>query len=241
MTGSEIPGRLEAVNDRIAEACVRAGRDRSEVTLIAVTKRIPLQGVVAAVRAGQVDLGENRIQEALPRQSELAQLLRVGGPAGAKVRWHFIGHLQRNKAGKAVGRFSLIHAVDSLRLARTLQLRAAGESVRQPVLIEVNLTGEAQKYGIEAVGAVDLAEQVAAQPDLELAGLMAMARFGATEAEARGTFADLRRIRDLSRARTGLPLPVLSMGMSADFEAAVLEGATHVRVGTAIFGSRPTA
>jgi pyridoxal phosphate enzyme (YggS family) len=238
MTEIRVAERLAAVRERIAKACQAAGRDPAEVTLVAVTKRIPLARVVAACRAGQWDFGENRIQEALARQPELAHQLSESELPSERVRWHFIGHLQRNKAGKAVGQFGLLHAVDSRRLADRLQERAQAVGVKQPVLIEVNLSQEPQKFGIIPAEAIPLAVRVAAQNQLELMGFMTMARFGAPETELRQTFAALRQIATVARQETGLALPHLSMGMSDDFELAIAEGATLVRVGTAIFGPR---
>jgi pyridoxal phosphate enzyme (YggS family) len=238
MTEWDVTQRLAGVRHRIDEACHRSGRDPGEVTLIGVTKRIPLARIVAACQAGLWDLGENRIQDALPRQAELtASLLAEGLPAD-KVRWHFIGHLQRNKAGKAVGAFHLIHAVDSLRLVDRLAAVAAEVGVQQRVLVEVNLTAESQKHGVQPEQAVELVAYLAERENLEPYGLMTMARFGDSEPELRKTFAGLRHLNDKVRQTTGLPLPHLSMGMSDDFEAAIAEGATIVRIGTAIFGRR---
>ncbi len=233
-----VADRLADVRERIAAACERAGRPAGSVRLLAVSKRIDLPLVVAACRAGQRDLGENRIQDALPRQDELRRALAAAGLDPDLPRWHFVGHLQRNKAGKAAGAFVLLHAVDSERLAHALQERCARLGVRQPVLVEANLGGEAQKHGVGPEAAGALLETVAGLPALDLRGLMTMGRWGAPEAELRRTFAALRDLRDEGRRRTGLPLPELSMGMSDDFEAAILEGATIVRIGTAIFGPR---
>jgi pyridoxal phosphate enzyme (YggS family) len=238
MIEKEIADRLVRVQERINNACARVGRNPDEVTLIAVTKRISLDRVVAACRVGQWDFGENRIQEAIPRQPELAEKLVAAGLQPDQVRWHFIGHLQRNKARKAVGAFGLIQAVDSVRLAEALEARAAALQLRQGILLEVNMTGEPQKYGVEPGEALALALRTAELPHLELQGLMTMARFGAQEPELRRTFSGLRRLLEKARRQTHLPLPQLSMGMSDDFEAALLEGATMVRIGTAVFGPR---
>jgi pyridoxal phosphate enzyme (YggS family) len=229
---------LSRVRERIATACHRCGRDTDDVQLVAVCKRIPLARVVAACRAGQWDLGENRLQEALPRQQELSELLRRAELPADRVQWHFIGHLQTNKAKKAVGRFALLQAVDSMRQVDLLQSRAAELGIRQPLLIEVNLSGEAQKYGCRPEGTVELLEHIAACPDLEPQGLMTMASFGAAAEALRRTFAGLRRLAEQAARDTGLALPHLSMGMSDDFEIAIAEGATIVRIGTAIFGPR---
>lgn len=238
MDAAAVAANLAAVRERMAAACARAGRAPGEVALVAVTKRVGLDLVAAAVAAGQRDLGENRIQDALPRQDELAALLRGRGAGTDAVRWHFIGHLQSNKAARAVGAFALLHGVDSLKLAGRLANLAAAAGVVQPVLLEVNISGEAQKQGLPPQAAVAAAAAAAALPGLELRGLMGMARWGAPEPELRGGFARLRGLAEQARAATGLPLPELSMGMSDDFEAAILEGSTLVRVGTAIFGPR---
>lgn len=234
----DIAQRLEAVRERISDACARCGRPPEDITLVAVTKRIALPKVVAACRAGQWDLGENRIQDALPRQDELAAELVASGMPSERVRWHFIGPLQRNKAGKAVGVFHLVHAVDSVRLAERLQARAAAAELSQPVLVEVNLTDEPQKHGVAPADAVALVAQLATLTQLQPLGMMTMARFGASEAELHRTFAALKRLNENAREATRLALPHLSMGMSDDFEIAIAEGATIIRVGTAIFGPR---
>lgn len=234
---SEVARNLERVRDRIAAACVRAGRNPSDATLVAVTKRIPLTRVAEACRAGQFVLGENRIQDALPRQGELAAAL-ADDPVAPRVLWHFIGTLQSNKARKAVGAFDLIHGVDSEELALRID-RIAGETgVRQPYLLQVNASGEGQKHGLDPDELPAAAQRLAGSEHARPEGLMTMARFGADEAELRRTFASLRKLAEGLRAETGLPLPHLSMGMSGDFEIAVAEGATLVRVGTAVFGPR---
>ena len=234
---NRVADNLARVLDRIAAACERAGRARDAVRLIAVSKRIPLDALVEAAAADQLRLGENRIQDALPRQDALARALEVAGIAGSP-EWHFIGHLQRNKARKAVGRFALIHAVDSIRLAERLSDLAVEAGLRQPVLMEVNVSGEAQKHGLTPGEIPAAAARAAALPGLDLRGFMCMARFGAPETELRETFASLRRLAEAARVETGRTLPELSMGMSDDYEIAVEEGATLLRVGTAVFGPR---
>lgn len=235
MDARPVAGRLAAVRERIAAACGRAGRPAGSVRLVAVTKYVPLPLVVEAVLAGARDLGENRVVDALARQDELARLL-LGTPVAADaLRWHFIGHLQRNKAARAAGRFALLHGVDSAELSALLAERAAVAGRREAVLLEVNLSGEAQKHGVAPADLPRLLDQAAALPGLELRGLMGMAAYGAGEAAARRCFAGLRELAARERERTGLELPELSMGMSGDFEAAVLEGATIVRLGGAIF------
>jgi len=234
----DVAENLARLADRTVTACARAGRAASEVALVAVTKRIALPLVADACLAGQMRLGENRIQDALPRQDELATRLAESGDGDLHPEWHFIGHLQGNKVRKAVGRFALLHAVDSLRLAERISGVAVEGGATQPVLLEVNVAGEAQKYGLSRDEALAVAGAAGGLPGLDLRGFMCMARFGAPEDELRRTFAGLRRLAEAARGETGLPLPELSMGMSDDFEAAIAEGATLIRVGTAVFGPR---
>lgn len=233
----DVADNLKRLADQLAEVCARAGRTADSVRLVAISKNISLDLVRQAVLADQLDLGENRLQAALPRQDELAALLGPGAPA---VRWHFVGHLQRNKAGKAAGRFALIHGVHGVDLARRLDGKAGELGLVQDVLLQVNATGEPQKDGLEPEQCADVACAVTELPNLNLRGLMAMAREGDPEAALRRTFASVRELRDRAAAACGLPLPELSLGMSDDFPAAVLEGATLIRLGTAVFGSRPS-
>lgn len=221
--------RLAQVRRRIADACRAGGRDPAAVTLVAVSKFHDARAVAALAACGQTVFGESYVQEALPKMA--------AAPAG--LTWHFIGHLQRNKAKLAVGRFALIHTLDNLELARLLQ-KKTGEAnlVPQPVCLQVNVTGEAQKSGIATKDLPELAEAVAAMPELDLRGLMVLPPVFDDPDAARPAFARLHELRDGLAVRLGLPLPVLSMGMSGDLEAAILEGATHVRVGTDLFGPR---
>ena len=238
MSGRAVADNLARVRERIAAACADVGRPEDSVQLVGVTKRIPLSTVVEACRAGLLDLGENRVQDALERMQTLSGLLPAAGLDPLRVRWHFIGHLQRNKAARAAGRFALLHGVDSEDLAGRLSRLAVREGRLEPILLEVNLTGEVQKSGVEPGAAEEIAERIGKLPGLELRGLMGMAGYGAGEQELRATFAGLRALAERLRSTTGLLLPELSMGMSSDFEAAIAEGATIVRIGTAIFGDR---
>jgi pyridoxal phosphate enzyme (YggS family) len=194
---------------------------------VAVTKTHGPEAVRAALAAGLEDVGENRVQEALAKQEQLV---------GVPVRWHLIGPLQRNKARHAVGRFALIHSVDREDLATELDRRVA-EGSRQPVLVEVNCSGEAQKSGVDPGSLASLLDRIAALPRLDLQGLMTMAALSDDERIQRGAFARLRELRDRMQS-AGHRLPELSMGMSGDFAAAVEEGATMVRLGTLLFGER---
>jgi pyridoxal phosphate enzyme (YggS family) len=220
--------QIAAVRARIAAAAARVGRPASEVGIVAVTKAHPLERAREAVAAGLLDLGENRVQEALAKQEAWP---------GAPARWHLIGHLQRNKARLVVGRFVLVHSLDSLRLADALAAAAAAAGVVQDVLVQVNVAREPQKSGISPEEAAGLVAHAAGLAHLRLRGLMTIAPFTADPAVQRDTFRGLRALRD-TLATSSLDLAVLSMGMSNDFEVAVEEGATMVRLGTILFGER---
>lgn len=225
--GVKIGENIQAVRERIARAAGRAGRDPADITLVVVSKGVSAEAVREAA-AGAGDLGENRVQEALPKMAEL--------PAG--IRWHLIGHLQKNKVRHAVGLFDLIHTVDSPELAREIELRASRAGIRQRVLIQINLAREPQKHGTAPGDAASLAHEIRKMEHLSLEGLMALPPYSENPEESRTYFRQLAEIRRSLR-REGLEIKDLSMGMSHDFEAAVEEGATLVRVGTAIFGPRP--
>lgn len=224
--------RLDQIRGRIAEAAARSARASAQVTLIAVTKTVPADVVAGAVAEGILDLGENRVQEA---ESKIA----LEGLAG--VRWHLIGHLQGNKAARAVALFDRIHSLDSLALAESVSRRAIAAGRRMPVLIEVNVSGEATKYGVTPDGLASLAESIAPLEGIAFDGLMTVGALVERPEDARAGFARLRELRDETARRIGRPLPHLSMGMSGDFEVAVEEGSTLVRVGTALFGPRQAA
>ena len=219
--GEEIAANLVAVERRIVAACDRAARRREEVMLVAVSKTFPAADVDAGIAAGALHIGENKVQEARDKKPA------VRGSA----RWHLIGHLQSNKAKDAVGLFDVIQSVDSLELAGKLA-RAADTLGRRPeVLLQVNIGREPQKSGADIDDVPALARAVAALPSLQLIGLMTIPPVGPAE-EMRPYFRELKRMRD------DLALPELSMGMTDDFEVAIEEGATIVRVGRAIFGAR---
>ncbi|WP_417291995.1 YggS family pyridoxal phosphate-dependent enzyme [Desulfovibrio porci] len=227
--------RYARVLERLDAACAAAGRKREDVTLIAVSKLHPAVDVAEVARAGQLDFGENYVQEALQKREDLA-----GESACRNLRWHMIGHVQSRKAAQVAGAFALIHTLDSRKLADGLERRLAVLEARQPVLMEVNVAAEPQKSGLMAEDLPALADHILEKcPHLELRGLMCLPPvFDAGEA-ARPHFARLSALREELRDRLGLPLPELSMGMSGDFAAAVAEGATMVRIGTDIFGPRP--
>jgi pyridoxal phosphate enzyme (YggS family) len=207
---------------------VRGGRDPSTVTLVAVTKTVAAERVAAAVHSGITDLGENRVQEALAKRDLVP-------PA----RWHLIGHLQTNKAKSAATAFAMVHSIDSERVAAALAEHRPEDGEPLPVLVEVELTGIASHTGVSAADVEALLRALATLPHLRSVGLMTMAPHVADPEQARPTFARLRSLRDDLEQRLGIALPELSMGMSDDYEVAVEEGATIVRVGRAIFGERP--
>jgi pyridoxal phosphate enzyme (YggS family) len=223
-------GRWREVLDRMAQAAARAGRAAGDVRLVAVSKRQPAEAVRVVHAAGQRDFGENYVQEALAKMAECP----------SDITWHFIGHLQTNKVKYVVGRFGLIHGVDSLKLARSLHDRARALGVTQDVLVQVNLAAEEQKSGILERDLAPLAEFLAGCRHLRWQGLMLMPPFFDEPERARPYFARLLALAERLRADFGLALPELSMGMTGDFEAAIEEGATLVRIGTRIFGERCT-
>lgn len=228
-TTVSLSDNLSAVQERIATACERVGRSPAEVTLLAVSKNHPAQTVAEAVRLGVTLFGENRVQEA-----------KIKIPASpGKAHWHFIGHLQSNKARDAVSLFEMIESVDSLSLATELQKQAEKQAKTLGILVEVNVAGESSKFGWNPERLLaDLAE-LNRLNRLELHGLMTVAPYSTDPERVRPVFRKLRELRDRCADALGAPLPVLSMGMSGDLEVAIAEGSTLVRVGTALFGDRP--
>ncbi|MBT3265664.1 YggS family pyridoxal phosphate-dependent enzyme [Candidatus Poribacteria bacterium] len=228
----DIGSRFRAVTARVAEAAIRAGRDPADVTIVAVSKRFPASYVEAAAAAGVTDVGENRIQEAEPKIQEVS----------APVRWRLVGSLQSNKARRAVCLFHSIDSVDSARLLRRLDALALEQGVDGPeALIQVNVTGESTKHGVAPGEIEPLLEAAEECQQVRVNGLMTMAPFTEDESVVRDCF---RRTRDLARSietmgHERVRMDQLSMGMTGDFEIAIEEGATIVRLGTAIFGQRP--
>jgi pyridoxal phosphate enzyme (YggS family) len=216
---------LTAVRTEIAAACERADRDPADVTLVGISKTFPAQLVVEAIDAGLGDIGENRVQEALPKIAETRA-------AGRNARWHLVGHLQTNKVRQAIEAFDLIHSVDSVHLAESIS-RHAQRPVQ--VLLEVNVGAEASKFGFAPDAALDAAERIGGLPHLRLVGLMTVAPMAADPEDVRPVFATLRKLRD------SLGLAHLSMGMTDDYRVAIEEGSTMVRLGRAIFGQRTVA
>lgn len=221
--------RLDLVLERIAAAARRAGRDPGEVMLVGVVKGVPLDAIREAVACGLADLGENRVQEARTVIEALGR---------SAVRWHMIGHLQRNKAGQAVEQFDRLHGLDSLALAQAVSRRAVEAGRRSPMTVQVNISGEPTKQGVAPGDAADLVRHAAALPGLAVDGLMALAPWAEDAGASRPHFAHTRALRDRVARETGIDLPELSMGMSGDYEVAVEEGSTMVRIGTALFGPR---
>jgi len=227
---SSIAANLERVRERVARAAERAGRRADEITIVAVSKTFSVEVIRAAHEAGLRHFGENRVQEFDAKHAKLSDL--------GDTIWHFIGHLQSNKAHRAVRLFDRIDCVDSLSLAHKLETAAATEHLRLPVLIEVHLGREATKSGVAEKDLPELAAGFSQLPHLELQGLMTIPPYSDGPEDARPYFRKLRELRDALRRETGFALPVLSMGMSHDFEVAIEEGATEIRVGTALFGER---
>ena len=226
-----IAQRLEAVRDRITRAAARAGRPAEAVTLIAVSKTVLPPRIYAAYLGGVRDFGENRVEDALPKQSELPD----------DIVWHMIGHIQSRKARDVVGHFALTHSVDTVHLAETLHRRAEAADVQVPILLEVNVSGEGSKDGFAPDTLQAALATIAGLSRLTVRGLMTIAPIAAHPDDVRWVFRGLRELRD--QAATTFPslrLDHLSMGMTDDFEVAIEEGATLVRVGRAIFGERPT-
>jgi len=218
---------VDSVLGRVAAAAKRAGRDPGDVTLVAVTKTVSAGTAALLVEAGVRDLGENRVQEGERKHAAL----------GDRCRWHMIGHLQTNKVGKALAVFRTIHAVDSPRLLREISRRADGNGLRPDVLLEVNVSGEESKYGLAPAAVEEAAALALELPAIELRGLMTMAPYDIDPAAARPVFRELFGIFEPLResGRGGGRFDMLSMGMSGDFEVAIEEGATHIRVGTALY------
>jgi pyridoxal phosphate enzyme (YggS family) len=222
--------RWAAVRARVDEACERANRAPGDVTIVAVSKTHPAEAVRAAAAAGATDFGENYAQELVAKRPLVSSI------ECPPVRWHFIGRLQRNKAKLVAGQVALVHAVDSIELATELAKRANG--VVQPILAAVNVAGEDTKGGAALADAIGLVRALAAVTGVRVDGLMTMPPPSDDPEAARPVFEALRELRDRIQDQLGAPLPVLSMGMSGDFEVAIACGATHVRIGTAIFGAR---
>jgi len=222
---NSVAARVAQVQERIAQACRRADRDPAAVTLVAVSKTWPADALIEAWRAGVTDFGENRVQEALEKMPAVA------AATGDKARFHFVGHLQTNKASLAARQFHVIHSLDSARIVARVGAATPGPRVL-PVLLEVNVSGESSKFGVPAGAIGNLLAAAAPFPNISVRGLMTVAPRAESPEDVRPTFVALRRLAEAHG------LPWLSMGMTEDFEVAIEEGATHVRIGRAIFGER---
>ncbi|MGZ8290965.1 MAG: YggS family pyridoxal phosphate-dependent enzyme [Telluria sp.] len=229
---STIAQNLQAVDSRIVAAANAGGRKRNDVRLLAVSKTFPPEAVIEAIAAGQRAFGENYLQEALDKQQAVAAAL-----PGERVEWHFIGPIQSNKTRPIAANFDWVHTVERLKIAQRLSEQRPPELAPLNICLQVNISGEASKSGISAPELGALAREVARLPRLRLRGLMAIPEPESDHARQRASFARLRAMFDALCA-DGLVLDTLSMGMSADMDAAIAEGATIVRVGSAIFGSR---
>lgn len=218
--------RVAEIQHRVGQACKRAGRNAEEVNVVAVTKYIDIESTERVLNAGCLHIGESRVQHAVPKWEQL----------GDKGVWHFIGHLQRNKAKEIVGRFEYLHALESLQLAAELDKRCEKHQTKIKCFIQVNVSGEKTKFGISPVELNDFARSMANFSHIELAGLMTMAPNTPNREEVRPVFRELRHLqKDLQRQH--IAVPHLSMGMSQDFEVAIEEGATFVRLGSILVGT----
>ena len=225
---SSILDNLERVWEQIAQAAAKAGRDVKDVELVAIAKTHPAEKVREAVEAGQTLFGENRVQEARAKISELS----------SNIRWHFVGHLQKNKVRQALPLFEMIHSVDSIALAQDINRIAEEEGLYPRVLLEVNVAGEGSKFGFAPDDLREQMEALLALPRLSIEGLMCIPPLAVEEEDSRKFFVRVRELRDSLEKEFNMKLPQLSMGMTQDFPIGIQEGATLVSVGTAIFGER---
>lgn len=237
---SKISERLERVKESINEACARTGRDPSKVKLIVVTKSASLDGIKDVIRLGYTDLGENRVQQLKKVSVQVESFLQTSGEQSGlpkSVNWHMIGHLQRNKVRQVLPVASLIHSVDTLRLAEEISASATKLNINAKVLLQVNTSNEPQKYGVPVGAATHLAEQIGTLPNMELAGLMTMAPLTHNKDVVRSCFVRARELFDemCGERIVGPGFQELSMGMSSDYEIAIAEGGTILRIGSAIF------
>ncbi len=221
---------FETVEKNVAAACKRAGRDRSEVTLIAVSKTKPVEMLREVYDAGARDFGENKVQEICEKYDQLP----------SDIKWHMIGHLQRNKVKQVIDKAALIHSVDSYRLAQEISVQAQKKGLTIPILVEVNIAGEESKFGISAEDTIQLVEEISVLPNLKIQGLMTIAPYVVDAEENRLYFRQIKQLSvDIKNKNIdNVSMDILSMGMTGDYEVAIEEGATMVRVGTGIFGAR---
>jgi len=225
---SSIADNLERVREQIAQAAAKAGRDVKDVELVAIAKTHPAQKLREAVEAGQTLFGESRVQEARAKIPELS----------STIRWHFVGHLQKNKVRQALPLFEMIHSVDSLALAQDINRIAEEEGLYPRILLEVNVAGEGSKFGFAPDDLREQMEALLALPRLSIEGLMCIPPLAVESEDSQKFFVQVRELRDSLEKEFNMKLPQLSMGMTQDFAVGIEEGATLVRVGTAIFGER---
>jgi pyridoxal phosphate enzyme (YggS family) len=242
---SPLAEKVDEIRERIAQAAAKAKRDPGEITLIAVTKTAAPEQIREVVQLGVTDLGESRVQVLTQRASQLIEffqrrVVHGDGLPAQKIRWHMIGHLQRNKIKPVLPLVYMVHSIDSLRLAEELDIQAAKLGRRLPVLLQVNTSEETTKFGVAVGAAVHLAEQIDSMPNLQMAGLMTMGPLEAPDDKVRHVFARAREIFEEMKWHKigGTGLRHLSMGMSHDFEQAIAEGSTMIRIGTALFGGK---
>ncbi len=233
MSATERQQRLLEIGDRIAAAASRSGRSQDDVTLIAVSKTFPEDAILEIADAGQRAFGENKVQELIAKTDSLGT-----GTTARPLEWHFIGHLQRNKAKDVVGRAALFHALDSERLGRELQKRLAAIDATMACLIQVNVSGEDSKFGVNPQDLDALLDALASFDRLQVKGLMTLASPAPDPELVRQEMVRMRELAYRAADRLNDGKPLLSMGMSGDYEVAIEEGATHVRIGSAIFGAR---
>ena len=224
---SDISKRLELLHQRVSKACEAAGRSLTDVSILAVAKTQPSSSIAAALTSGQQHFGENYLQEALPKIAALPS-----------ANWHFIGAIQSNKIREIAENFDWVHSIGSMKVARRLSEQRPADRNPLKVMIQINISGEGSKAGVAPAAARLLASDISALPNLSLQGFMAIPESSNTFEQQRQPFRQLREIRDDIAATLGMQLPHLSMGMTGDFAAAILEGATWIRIGTAIFGPR---
>ena len=228
----KISDNIQAVRESIDEAVAASGREKGSVTLIGVTKVFPVEYAESAAVSGLTDLGENRVQELVPKVERFSAL-------DLDVNWHLIGTLQKNKVKYIIGKTSLIHSVNTVELAEEISKRSESNNVTTSVLLQANVSGEESKHGFAPHELKPAIDKIMAMPSIKVCGLMTMAPIEEYEGQAREVFAKTRVIYEDLKSYTGLEsFNVLSMGMSQDYRSAILEGSTHIRIGTAIFGNR---
>jgi pyridoxal phosphate enzyme (YggS family) len=237
---SKIAARIKHVKDAIASACARTGRAPDEITLVIVTKSASIEAIKEVIHLGFTELGENRVQQLKKVSAQVSDILQQSNgepPVAKQVHWHLIGHLQRNKVRQALPLTSLVHSVDTLRLAEEISAAGAKFNLEPRVLLQVNTSNEPQKYGVPVGAATHLAEQIESLPHLQLVGLMTMAPLTHKKDVVRACFVRARELFIEMRGEkiVGPNFAELSMGMSSDYEVAVEEGATILRIGSAIF------